>query len=302
MTDPSGRASLRQRLANIAKRWLPKAPASNLLDEYARGGRIPWSPGYSKFKNLLLQKALVDRSLLRTFADGPALPPAYGAGIDERIVEMPWAISRLQAGSGKILDAGSVLNIPLVLDLPALATRSLFVFSLELDWLRLDSRVSYIHGDFRDPLFRDGTFASIVCISTLEHVGMWPIPKPPFAENLAKPQPRKDLAAYKSVLKEFFRLLAPGGQLLLTVPFGYKEDQDWLQIYGREDIAQIKSAFGGECAAEVYFRYYATGWQFASAERCADAHYYNFVKTPQIESDNAAAARAVACLELIRPA
>jgi hypothetical protein len=287
-----------------ALRW-PKSGvrrAKDPIGQYIDGGRVPWSPGYSKFKKQLLQQVLGDAALMRRFAANEPLPPGFGEAIDERIVEIPWVLSRLRPGAGRVLDAGSVLNVPFLLAHAALASRRLYIFSLELDHLQLGPRLSYVHGDFREGIFRDGLFESITCISTLEHVGMWPIPKPPYAESLARPQPEKDLFAYREVLREFFRLLAPGGQLLLTVPVGCKEDQDWQQIFSPPEVSAIHAAFGGQLAGAYFYLHGTTGWNVASAEQCADAKYYNFVKTPRLDPDRAAAARAVACLELIRPA
>jgi hypothetical protein len=193
-----------------------------------------------------------------------------------------------------------VLNTPWLLEHPTLRDRTLVIYSLELDWIHLNPRVSYIHGDFRDPLLQDEVFESIVCISTLEHVGMRPIPKPPYEAALAQPHPPVDRFAYRSALDQFRRLLVKGGQLLLTVPFGRAEDHGWLQQFDAGGVRDIVRAFGSECPTETYYRYTADGWQHATAVECADCAYYNIVRTPAPARDRAAAARAVACLELIR--
>lgn len=280
----------------------PARPAAaDPVGQYIAAGRVPWSPGYSKFKNQLLRQALADRALMQTFAAGAPLPAGYGRSIDERIIEIPWTLSRLRPGTGRILDAGSVLNVPFLLAQPALADRRLYVFSMELDYVELNPRLSYVHGDFRERVFSDGLFDTITCISTLEHVGMWPIPKPPYAESLARPQPVKQPFAYREVLAEFCRLLAPGGQLLLTVPVGEKQDQDWLQVFTTADVRDMASAFGGRLNALDFYRHSGNGWAKGSADECADARYYNMVNTPAPAADGAAAARAVACLELVRP-
>ena len=284
----------------------PVANALNLsaalsqVEQYKSNGRIPWSPGYSKFKNLLMIESLADPALMQTFRVGGALPEGYGCRIDERIVECPWAISRVRPGSGMLLDAGSVLNAPMFLDRPELAHQKIIIYSLEMDSVRLDPRLSYLHGDFREPVLRDAIFDTIVCISTVEHIGMWPIPKPPYAESLAKPQPEKDLLAYRGVMRTFHDLLKPGGRLLVTVPYGKPEDQDWLQIFGPTQIDDLIQSFGGMCESQTYYRHLPEGWVTASAADCADAEYFNIVKTPEFGPDLAAAARAVACLELVR--
>jgi SAM-dependent methyltransferase len=274
----------------------------SLIDSYIANGRIPWSPGYAKYKNVVMREALRDADTMARFAEGRPLPAGYGAHIDERIVECPWAIAKLGVGTTRVLDAGSVLNAPFLLEQPQLKNRPLVVYSLEMDHLQLDPNISYVHGDFREPILRDEIFDTIVCISTLEHVGMWWIPKPPFEENLAKPQVQKDLTAYRDALGVFRRLLKPGGRLLLTMPYGFGEDQDWLQIFDAAKVADVKTAFGGETVSETYYRHTPDGWNTANPEDCADLRYFNIVKTPQIAEDKVAAARAVVCLELKRPA
>lgn len=278
------------------------AGSMSLIDRYLAGGRVPWSPGYSKYKNVIMREALRDSTMMARFAEGRPLPAGYGTHIDERIVECPWALATLGVGTSRVLDAGSVLNAPFLLEQPQLKGRPLVIYSLEIDHLQLDPNLSYLHGDFREPILRDEIFEAIVCISTLEHVGMWPIPKPPVAENLAKPQPQKDLTAYRGALAVFSRLLKPGGRLLLTLPFGVPEDQDWLQIFDAAKIADVKAAFGGETISETYYRHSLQGWNTSSAEECAHLRYFNIVKTPQFDADKVAAARAVVCLELRRPA
>ena len=276
--------------------------ALSLIEQYKKNGYIPWSPGYAKFKNLRLIETLADKNLMELFRQGKLLPAGYGRRLDERVVECPWAISRVKPGPGLLLDAGSVLNTPMFLDVPELSQQKIIIYSLEMESLRLDPRLSYLHGDFREPVLRDGIFDNIVCISTVEHVGMWPIPKPPYEVTLKQAQPEKDLLAYRNVMKIFHELLKPGGRLLLTVPFGKAEDQDWLQVFGAEQIEDVKQAFGGDCLSEIYYRHAADGWHTATPEECADLEFFNIVRTPDFGPDFAAAARAVACLELVRRA
>lgn len=277
-----------------------KVPYMSIIDQYVHGGRIPWSPGYSKFKNALLIQTLKDPEIMESFRSGAPLPNGFGARIDERVVECPWALAKLGRDDGRLLDAGSVLNTPYFLETPELTNRQIVIYSLLIDTLTLDPRISYVHGDFRDSIFREQAFDTIVCISTLEHVGMWPAPTPPYAESLSKPQPQKDHKAFRGVLESFCKLLRPGGRLLLTVPFGAYEDHDWLQIYDSNLIEEAKTAFGGRVVSETYYRHTALGWNVSTAQECANDRYFNIVRTPEFDSDFAAAARAVACLELAR--
>lgn len=278
----------------------PAQTAPDLIDQYLQGGRVPWSPGYSKFKNKVLIETFGSPALMERFARHATLPHGYGQRLDERVVEIPWTISHIREGTGRILDAGSVLNTAFILGLPRLRGHKIFIWSLELDWLHLNSDISYIHGDFRESPFKERLFHTIVCISTLEHVGMWPIPKSPFDKSFLEPRPKRDFSAYRSAMREFRRLLVPGGQLLLTVPFGVKEDHGWTQVFDASGINDIKESFGAFCRSETFYRYRAEGWETSNSKACSDSRYFNIVRTPVIDEDGAAAARAVACLEFER--
>jgi hypothetical protein len=273
----------------------------SLIDQYLEAGRIPWSPGYSKFKTRTILESIKSPEMLELFRTGAPLPHGYGERIDERVVECPWALAKIGMEPGRLLDAGEVLNMPYFLETPQITARQIFIWSYEVSQFLFYPHVNYIRGDFRDPLFRDGIFKTICCISTLEHVGMWWIPKPPFEITLKQPQVEKDPEAFKGVLKMFHNLLEPGGRLLLTVPYGFGEDQDWLRVFDMEGVADIKAAFGGKTLSETYYRHFAEeGWRPVGADECGDARCFNIVKTPEFGPDYAAAARAVACLELQR--
>jgi SAM-dependent methyltransferase len=174
--------------------------------------------------------------------------------------------------------------------------RDIAIYTLETDVVVHRPGVRFVYGDLRTLAFADESFAAVVCISTLEHVGM----AQSFAYSAANPFPdaRPDDALIG--LGELRRVLQPGGRLLLTVPFGRREDHGWLQQFDSAGIARLIEAFGGAVRTETYYRYRADGWQVATAADCADASYFNIHATPAIEPDGAAAARAVCCLELIR--
>ena len=266
------------------------------IERYFAGGRIPWSDGYSKYKNQLLGPVLADDTQLDRFARGERLPDGYGPRIDERMVEYPWALSRLRTLGGPILDAGSTFSADLVLDLPYIRGRDIVIYTFETDVVVNRPGVRFVYGDLRAVAFADESFATIVCISTLEHVGMGQS----FSYSAARPYPEARPEDALIALREFRRVLQPGGRLLLTIPYGQREDHGWLQQFDAEGIRQLIEGFGGTVRSETYYRYRADGWQVASADACADARYYNVHATPATEPDGAAAARAVCCLELVR--
>src|SRR2546423_4784568 len=77
---------------------------------WVRNGRVPGARGDTAAKWISIERALSGES-----------GQAYGyhdAGLDERVVEYPWAFDRLSAlhtPGARILDAGSVLNHPRIL-------------------------------------------------------------------------------------------------------------------------------------------------------------------------------------------
>lgn len=270
---------------------------TRVLDRILRGGRIPWSQGYSKQKNKLIAETLADFAAMERFRAGAPLPPGYGDRIDERVVEYPWVLARLDPRAELVLDAGSTFSSPLILAAPQLKDRRLVIYTLATDWMTFDPKVSYIFGDLRRMILRDQVVQAISCISTLEHVGMGQDYKRYNSATLARDQ---DLHAYRTVMAEFHRVLRPGGQLLLTLPYGRRENHGWLQQFDAESLTEVVASFPGKCVGETYYRYRAGGWQIAGATECADAEYYNVHARDRFDDDYAAAARAVACLEFRR--
>ncbi|MDO8733451.1 MAG: methyltransferase domain-containing protein [Actinomycetota bacterium] len=124
----------------------------------------------------------------------------------------------------------------------------------------------------------DGTFDTITCVSTLEHIG-FDIATPPETTDtayvraaraedaLATRDPQTD----RNFLDAVARLLAPGGSLLLSVPAGRGGailHQDSLGLftyqfeYGPADWQAVTSDSRFELALEAFFRHdEAAGWE-----------------------------------------
>jgi SAM-dependent methyltransferase len=292
---------LRAGLRRLARASVP--PRSHRADERARrieaylaGGRVPWSEGYKPYRADLLRRVVRDEALLATFRAGRPLPPGFGVGIDERVVEYPWVVSRLPAGPGRLLDAGSALNHAYLLDHPRLAEKSVVIVTLAPEHLERRPNVSYLFGDLRDLILRDGAFETVVCISTLEHVGL---------DNArlygAGERYREDRAEdWRAALRELRRVLAPGGRLLLTVPFGRAERFEWMQQFDAAGLERIVETVGAE-PARTFFRHTPSGWAISDAADCADCAYFDVHSASEPAPDGAAAARAVACLDFELP-
>lgn len=264
---------------------------------YLRSDRTPhFAPGYSVYKERMILETLADPDLRAAFAAGSVIPKGYGARMDERVVEYPWVFTRLPR-EGVVLDAGSTFNKERLINSDLLSGRSIIIYTLETDRIILNSKVSYLFGDLRDIILRDGAVRCVVCISTLEHVGFTYEYKTFSRRN---PWPECKPASYLDAIGEFRRVLAPEGALLLTVPYGRYEDHGWLQQFDADHIARVKERFGGDVKSETYYRYADGGWRVASASECRDLGYFNIHETGAFEEDGLAAARAVCCLELVK--
>ncbi|MEP7356969.1 MAG: methyltransferase domain-containing protein, partial [Anaerolineales bacterium] len=255
-----------QRLAAALRAWtrqtkrpLPAAPPSAAVEKYLAGGRRPWSEGYWEYREQFTAAALADEALMRHFRLGRDLPAGYGARLDERVVEYPWVMSRLADRPGSILDAGATLSYRYLLQRPALKKRQVVMCSLTLESQQLPRPgVTYLLADLRYAPFRPANFDNIVCISTLEHIGLDSTQvygAYGAGEHYREQQP----ATFRLALQEFKRLLAPGGRLYLTVPFGQHQQFGWLQQFDEALLEQVKTAFAGQVEDLAFYRYSTAG-------------------------------------------
>jgi SAM-dependent methyltransferase len=276
-------------------------PSTDPIALYERSGSIPWSPGYQEMRDLFVEKALADESLLERFRRDTALPPDYGIGVDERVVEYPWMYARLPAGAGRVLDAGGVLNYGFLVAHPLMRPKKVHVVTLVPEGrCRCVDGVSHIYEDLRSMPVSSGFYDTVVCLSTLEHIGM---------DNTMFRAGAEDAPEdYAIAVREMRRVLNPGGALLLTVPFGAYRHFGSFQLFDGRLIDGVVAAFAPSRTEETYFRYSARGWSRSDRSSCATAEYVPWIMQPPherpvsfpVQPDRAAAARAVACLELVR--
>ena len=259
---------------------------------YPLFGKKPWKLGYVPYKFSNINKAINDPLL-----DITKLPAGYGFRLDERIVEYLWFFQSLPNSEGRILDAGSILNYSFLLDHHKLQNKNLFISTLapEQDafW---NKGISYIYEDLRNTCFRNDYFDWITSLSTVEHIGLDNTML--YTSDAAKRE--SDGEGYLAAIKEFHRILKPGGKLFLSVPFGEHKVRGWFQIFNGEMVDSIKTTFSPTEIKENYFQYQGSGWVNSSRELASNATYFDIHTEKDYGNDYAAASRAIVCLELTK--
>src|SRR5690606_8066719 len=111
----------------------------------------------------------------------------------------------------------SILNHPEIIGpWRAAAYGPLSIVTLEPEEHAFPSaEVRYEYADLRALPYRDDLFDTVICFSTLEHVGMDNSIYGASAHSAEDPDEEAARA-----LEELDRVLAPGGTLLISVPYG----------------------------------------------------------------------------------
>jgi SAM-dependent methyltransferase len=212
------------------------------------------------------------------------LPTGYGVDGNERVVEIPWLLA--QHPAGRVLDAGSALNHTEFLDLIQPRVRELHIVTFAYEGVAyVDRGISYLFSDLRHLPYADGYFDTVASISTLEHVGMVNSGYGNDAPRAMDPSMEMDLA-----VRELVRVLAPDGVLLVTFPYGRREDHETFRQLDGKDIERMVEVAGPSEAEISVFRYTHSGWASSDLEAAGGASYREGF-----------GASAVACIRLVSP-
>jgi SAM-dependent methyltransferase len=198
----------------------------------------------------------------------------------ERVVEMPWVLSRYR-GERRVLDIGYAFALDVylagLLALPAQEVHGIDMAESPIPSIRR------VRGDVRSTPYRDGSFELVLCVSTLEHIGR-DNTRYGIRESY---RPGGDA----ETLREITRILAPGGRLLVTVPFGRREDHGWFVQYDLPAWRELLARTDLQIEEEEIFRLTRSGWSRVVDVRSTETISYE-QGTP--------AAGAVLCASLTR--
>lgn len=270
-------------------------PDSDLHAEYISGGSVPWSKGYSKYRNDFIEKVLASSEMVDLFNQRGQLPNRYGFKLDERCIEIPWVYSKIVEAQS-IMDAGCAY---FKFD----SVRRRLDSQTEVTLLTLDERdmkmpfysnkVTRLEADLRDMPIPDASFDTVVCISTLEHVGM---DNTKLYTDDGVFQEYRDADFLKAV-RDMARVVRPSGSFFLSVPFGACANHGWLQVFDNSMLDEVTSTLGLTLREETVYQHTTQGWEKSSRNKAREAIYFDVhADKAGVEKSLLAAAESVACL------
>lgn len=197
-------------------------------------------------------------------------------GTDERVIEIPWVLSRLRA-SGRVLEVGYAFAETAWLG-------ALLRSGVDLVGVDLASRdvegMEAVEGDVRDLAFTDRSFDQILLVSTLEHVG---------ADNTVYGvEAEGGAGARLDALRELRRVLRPSGTLLVTVPLGEPGDHGWFRQEDERGWMSLYARAGFFVEGVEAYELGEDGWRATTTFRAEGVRY----------GERGPAASAVLCAEL----
>jgi SAM-dependent methyltransferase len=272
----------------------PEDQKVQAIKNYLENGRKPWSLGYLEYRAQSIKELLA----LHTSTELFQFPENYGLGLDERLAEYSWIISRIPPTPARILDAGSTFNFDYILDQKKFAEKDLSIctFYPEPECF-FSRRISYNYADLRSLPYRNDWFDMVVCQSTLEHIDM---DNSIYGYNNreAKPSDRKSYE-FLNAVSELVRVLKPDGKLLITVPFGKFENHGFFQQFDIEMKNRMMDSLKpyGK-VQDYYFKYTSGGWVMSNEQETSSCESYNPHTGKGKGTDGAAHCRGILAVEM----
>ena len=197
-------------------------------------------------------------------------------GTDERVVEVPWVLSRL-VPTGRVLEVGYAYAEPAYL-------AGLLRSGVELVGADLATRdvegMETVEADVCDLPFATGSLDQVLLVSTLEHVG---------ADNAVYGLAgASDEGARLRALRELSRVLRPGGSLLVTTPLGEPGDHGWFRQEDEDGWLELYASAGFFVEEVEAYELTPDGWRANRSFRPEGVRY----------GERGPAASAVLCADL----
>jgi SAM-dependent methyltransferase len=181
--------------------------------------------------------------------------------ISERLVEYPFLARNLISPDTKarILDIGSA-NSPLTKAISKFGNKKWQVIGIDIATAseKFDS-LSLTRMDARLLGFRDEVFDQIICISTIEHIGI-----PSDYYNIRQSDKLGDMRA----ISEIYRVLKKGGAVIATLPYGNKIKKQDHRIYSKSSLDNLTLGFS--VIRKEFYRYDDGKWKKCKNRSIAD--------------------------------
>ena len=199
------------------------------------------------------------------------LPAQYGRNLPERVIEIFFARLYYKPGL-KVLDVGCSNAMESHLRMVRNLEPPRNIVGIDISVPSERTRRCYdrfLHKSIVSSRIETGSFDLIWCISALEHFGM---DNSSYTDQFILSEDM-DVQA----VKEMVRILAQGGRLLVTVPYGKYENHTWFRNYDGDHLRNLLVPM--ECRADIQTSYYrhthGTGWRVATVEELEHIGYYD---------------------------
>jgi len=208
------------------------------------------------------------RSYGHSFPAAVSLPRPCGERLPERVVEL--LLARLSYWPGAlVLDVGHANSMTCHRDMVRSLPAPRKITGIDMAEPVFDASQLYaesVRRDICDTGFADETFDLVWCISSLEHIGM---------DNSGYGESGSDGATAEGALAEMLRITRAGGSILVTVPYGKRENHGWFRNFDLESLQDLLEAVRPLGAVhELYFAHSrGGGWGRTDAEELKTTGY-----------------------------